>query len=616
MRVAMQNLHLIQNFLGLLFILISANTQAQVWSNDQDLGTWFEIEGTRLKISMNNDSICSFEYIYGRGKKRGTSYQLGNTVRGISVERYEDSILFYRPIGKLDTPRYEVHIETYLEYAKAKKPSINISHYCWEYFGTTLSMENYYSLDGANYEMVKYGESIGNLTVLPDSILTNQIWEKIELKKDSQAVSIEQYFTAIEPPKRISKEGFPLYFERIKLVKHPDDYWTLENIEDFEGYNMEHFKEIRLITWEYGWRDDLTVNLDQPHNFIKPESISTIVGSVNNFEKLDWTKYPNAKRIEIVTDKKTIDFSVPGYLNVIINADSTLRYVDLLTQSDSINWLFSNVPIRKHDFNFVNHGYFNVKTSSHLKLLAKQSGYIRSLRLDLSLYEENIELDASFGEMEMLMLICDTIELKCENITLGSLDSLVIYGHSMNYDFLKCPNQLTYLGVYYSNENTLPLLKKTYPNLEYHGYCFPSNSKVSIENNEERRIDEIRLGDKVRAIDSAQRMVESAVTAIEYHFNVTDSLMQLYIPEDLVSIDAFQSIGMFVQFTPGHPLNGSCDLTDSNRSLYKECSILTTIGEIDATKIQDQMVQYNGTLINIRTAEGNFFINDVSFLNK
>jgi hypothetical protein len=429
-------------------------------------------------------------------------------------------------------------------------------------------------------------------------------------------VHLDQIFNVVHPPEKKSKEGFPYYFDRIKLIKHSDGYWTLENKHNFEEYNMAHFNEIRPVTWVGGFRSSFAINLDQPYDFIDKEIVSKIHGTAENFKSINWSKYPNLESIKITTNESRIDFSIPENLNIAIIANSELKHVDLLTSADSINVLISNVAIRKHDYTYVHRAGFGIGTSKELKLISKQSQYCRNLHLDLYQYKGKIVFDAGLGELEALHILGDTINLNCDKFKLGSLDSLIIYGHSASYDFLDCPHDLSFLGVYYSNENDLPVLKQNYPTIEYQEYCFPESANVSLKNNESIKIDQIQLGRSVLAVDSAQNMIESRVTGIEYHFDINDSLTQLFVLEELASTNTFESFGMSVQYSSGHPLNTNCEVSNSNEPIFKDCTIMTTTGEVDAKSIQTRLIEYRGTLINIRTTEGNFFVEDIGFLNK
>ncbi|NOQ74733.1 MAG: hypothetical protein GQ574_22155 [Crocinitomix sp.] len=595
--------------LSLTVLFVSAQVYAQVWGQDQEIGTWYDEQGTRLQISMTNDSVCSFVYVSSKG------YPNNWKVRGIQYEAFSDSLIFYRPIGKMDTPRSEVHIETYKTYSEALHPTIE-NHTIFYDRGMMLMQAIYYSLDGVDFQLVNPGEVISNLSELPDSMMINGIWEKFDQDKKKHSVYIDQQFNVVHPPQKKSKEGFPYYFDRIKLVKHLKGSWTLENKGDFDGYNMNLFKEIRPVIWSVNYRQSFEVNLNDSFSFIDKQVINKLVGNPEQFGDLNWSEFSNLNEIEIQSNDAKIKFFVPENMSISIHAGSSLKYVDLLTGSDSILKLRSNIPIRKHDFKTVNSAFFDVHASNELALMTKSSKYFNELTLDLDGFEGEAVFDSAISELKSLTIICDTIDLNCENFKLGNIDSLVIYGYAKQYDFLNCPHNLSYLGVHYSNETDLPLLKRNYPNLEYHEYCFPESAKVNISNNQALRIDQIRLGDKVQAIDSNDQVIESQVVAIEYHFNTEDSLTYLYTPAELVSLESFQFQNYAVQYASGHPLNTTCGNLDFFDSTLTDCSIKTISGEINASYFQVDLIPYCGTLINIRTAEGNFFVDDIGFLNK
>ena len=108
------------------------------------------------------------------------------------------------------------------------------------------------------------------------------------------------------------------------------------------------------------------------------------------------------------------------------------------------------------------------------------------------------------------------------------------------------------------------------------------------------------------------------VTSVEYHKVNNAELIQLTDYYDVASSKIDDNYLSFsTQFVPQHPLFLGGLLKKTFADLENNEALITKdLQSIPKSRVQTKRLAYSGTLINITTAQGNFFIDGVCFSNK
>jgi hypothetical protein len=258
---------------------------------------------------------------------------------------------------------------------------------------------------------------------------------------------------------------------------------------------------------------------------------------------------------------------------------------------------------------------YTIRTKEHQKVF--ENNAIISNRLNLTYTDQTLQVRVSdnWNSLNFLLVEKDTFSLDCQIEVLPILDTLVLYGHAIHYNFLNCKHNLKYLGIFYSNEKDSTFLRQKYPDMDQDYWCFPMENFIQRTYNSKSLLGEIKLGDNALCLHNGT-LVKSRVNAIEYHFNSSVLLEHLVVFDELSCRGNPIERPLFhTTFTSTHPLNIS-NVAKPISSVTVKDFIQSTNGPISFNSFSSLQKGYSGTLINVRTEEGNFFINGINFMNK
>ncbi|MBD3636824.1 MAG: hypothetical protein HUJ25_05725 [Crocinitomicaceae bacterium] len=565
---------------------------------NEKYGSWIKTNGYSLEISFHNDTLARFSY---------NSYNGGSSIP-VKYIQTEDSLFFFNPLPQEQS-------ETMIEYDSIKTDTICISVSAYSYYdnGTGMSIYNVISKDQVHFDTLKPYEifALGELEKIPDSILVNSEWIQLEKEKISSTIYIDQY--TYYPPSNSDIYGFPEFFDTLVLIRN-SDFWQVQESKELNQFDLSLFQEIRPVTWQWS-KDDIVVYENVNHDFIPSNSIRRLIVDSIPSGQLDLSKYVNLQHLTVNHSPEHLTIKSSFLTSLNVNCDSSVSKLDLQLSQSKIESLLTSVPLKNSNIKSV--GYLTCNISSEEEQDILNSYPVNTSHLCLNYQKNNVKIQISenWKSVNYLFLSKDTIDLNCDFSMLRQIDTLVLYGHANQFSFLDCQHNLKYLGIFYSNESQSNAIKATHPELDQQIWCFPIYTNVCLVSGKNIGIEKLIIGDTIMSVDKYQNKVPSRINCIEYHFDVDTTLFNLNSNILLASSEEIPIYNYSTYFTKEHPLYVN-DSPICVELIETDQDLLTLTGLISYYYFELREEPFNGTLINIRTDAGNFFINGICFMNK
>ncbi|UKN02691.1 hypothetical protein K6119_04080 [Paracrocinitomix mangrovi] len=577
----------------LIFFFITLHLFGQEWN--QKIGSWEKSRGYTFEFYLLNDSIANFSY-------SGSEYGSGT---GVRYSKSGDTLTFLNPEPKTGCD-YVVYYDT------ISSDSVEIQIQSYDDYGYyTYSL---YSFDNIHFDTIRAFQPIRlEKENVPDFIYVDTISIMLDKKKVLSNVYVDIYCSTGIRDKSIF--GFPGYFEQMQFVLK-NGVWSVIKTPELLNFDLTLYEEMRPVTWWWPFSGSgLGVELNTKHDFIPDSSISAIKINNNSEHEINLNKYTNLKSLEINTNNFDLTLHTGHLDDLTITTNDSSKSLTLFLDQNEIRYLESDMPITATNLLKVDFLSYHIRTIDHQ--LTFNNNPITARRLNLNYTDEkmNVEISDKWSTLNFVLIEKDTISLDCNIEVLPILDSLVLYGHTNNYDFLNCKHDLMYLGIFYSNESDSTKIRNLYPNIDQQYYCFPIENFIQTTVHSTSPLREIKLGDTVLSF-SNEEFIHSKITAVEYHFNSTVTIEYLIVNDELSCLDnSVQQPIFYTTFTSLHPLNIS-NIAKPIDSISIDEYVQSVHGPISFTSFSNIKKQYSGTLVNVRTDEGNYFINGINFMNK
>lgn len=583
-------------FINTLLVIALFSFQLLAQNKKEVYGSCIKANGYALEITFHNDTLARFSY---------DSYNGGYSFP-VKYYQSKDSMIFSNPLP-IETQ------ETVVSYDTAINNIIDISVSAYFDNGFSISLFNIVSKDGVHFDTLEVDESLvlGKIEEIPDSILVNRKWVKLEKEKITSTIFVDQY--TYSPPNNFDFKGFPCFFDSLIFIKKMD-YWQVVESSKLNQFDLSLFKEVRLVTW-YWMKDDIVVRKNKNHNFIPNQIIHRMVIDSVYSNQLDLTKYTSLKHLIVNNSPGNLKIKSSILESLTVNCDSSVSQLKLKIDQNRIESLKTNVPIESSNIKNVHNLSYNINSEKEQNILNSNLINTTNLYLYYTCDDMRINISENWKNISYLFISKDSINLTCDFSVLSRLDTLVLYGHSNQFSFLDCKHNLKYIGVFYSNESELGSIKSQYPELNQEVWCFPSYTNVNLDNENSTPITKIGIGDTLISLDNSGNIIPSIITCIEYHFNVEATIWNFKSNDIIASATKAPFFTYSTFFTKQHPLNINGIPRQIEGIKYAE-EIQTINGSMVLSNFELSEKEYSGTLINVKTKEGNYFINKVNFMNK
>jgi len=589
----------------LLILIILCLKTTSIFSQETNftLGNCKLNNGSRLELQLKNDNIGKLTYISNYQEE---SYYIKYDLKP------DSSITLYNPLPPETLSEYEYYIDTIERHINPDSLYLKVTSEVYNNGDMGFYEYTTISFDGINDISLKFNENYYFNKGKFDSIQINNEWLKIDTNHHGHSLFIRQ--TIYEPNTQTINYEYPNYFDSLNIQKL-NGYWSIKENLSSRNYNLNLFKELRIVSWT--WRqNEIVINKNLDHSFIEKSSIKNLEINQYDSHMIDLSDYTNLNQLTLNNPPENIQIKSNNIKSLILNCNKNSESFNLQLSQDSLHYLETNIPLGNTNLIHINELRLSIWDEIQNQAFLKSKYTVNKLYITYKANELSIEINANLASTNFILIEKDSINLNCSNKFLFQTDSLILYGFSANFDFLKCPHNLTYLGVFYSNEVDKANISTNYPTLKNEMWCFDSNNYVLL-NSEKQKLHNVNLCDSILSISKENQLIKSPITVIEYHFNVSDSIIYFSLPNLLVSNNKYNYSDYNVLFTENHPFNTvkGNQLTINQLNENDEI-ILSNMNTIQFNQFIYKKIHYTGTLINIRTASGNYFINGISFMNK
>lgn len=522
----------------------------------------------------------------------------------VDYKRQESELTFYHPFSSRSD---YVDVDVVKKGNLAKE--IDFQHYMLSKYGYEIPGDYRLSYNGVDF--IELEESIftyGNTNF--DSLNVNGYW--IPISSDTLEGSYEITIQTDLYREEYVDNKCSVSFDSI-MYTFDGTTWKINDDSQAPciGQYMNNLYEKNWDRFMNSYTIDYNLKTSLPNAYV-----THIIIDSTDKKQLDFSQYPSLKDMEINTSLNRLDVKLPhDNVSIGIKSLDSLTTFKLSANNHRIKTLVINTPQVQISSATMHKLSLQLYAPKDIRKLKKIPS-VRQLSLNFSFNPDLTQLNIN-QDIKSLLISADTIHVDCNSNLPNSLDSLVLYGYSDSFDFLNCPHNLSYLGIYYLNEVDKPVLDTKYPELKKELWCFPEKSTVyTPEGNKNLR--NIQVGDSVMCINAQGKISKTIVTSVEYHKVNNVELIQLTDYYDVASsrIDD-NPLSFSTQFVPQHPLFVEGLLKKTFADLESNEALLTkNLQSIPKSRVQIKRLVYSGTLINISTAQGNFFIDEVCFSNK
>lgn len=211
---------------------------------------------------------------------------------------------------------------------------------------------------------------------------------------------------------------------------------------------------------------------------------------------------------------------------------------------------------------------------------------------------------------------------KCDLSKLKKLDTLIVEGPVSNLKFLDGLDRLKYLGFWSPQfKDSLKVLFSLLPNTKMEAWCFPGDQLIRLWNGENKRIQELEIGDSIVSYDfNTEKLYPSVVEKIETHKKEHYLLGKIQPNNFLASTFNFPlaPTESIVRATINHPIptpNGifPFGMLQSGMKYY----FIHSNGTLKTKTIETLHYEIsNEPVYNLKTSADNYFVGNILFMEK
>ena len=590
----------------LLVLLINSNgISAQ---DDFDLYNIHLHKKELSNISGPDNSICEIRFFENRANVSilfDKSSNKQSTTFNVDYKWNDSVFVLYHPLN-LKSELIDWTLSKRNELSKV----LDFEHWISSNYGIEYPAFYRVSFDGINlHELDKTSISYENIKF--DSVFVNGYW--IPISSDTLSGSYDITIETIETYEEFISEMCSINFDSL-VYAFDGKSWQIESGE-LTPCIAKYMNNLVEKNW-YRYANNYSINYNT--NTHLPNSYVTSIQIDSTFNKvLDFSHYPSLKSLDINTNQNKLKIKLPhDNLNLKIQTLDSLSPFKLKVNDVKIKSLSINTPkveISSGTIHALSLSQYSISDLKHLKNIPS----VKHLSLNYHYNPDLTKLDIR-QDIKSLLISADTIHIDCDSKLPKSLDSLVLYGYSDSFGFLNCSHNLSYLGIYYLNSDDKPVLDQKFPELKKELWCFPDYATVATPKGE-KIISDIVVGDTVICLNENGEISQTIVTQVEFHYNCNTALIQLNDRLEYATINQNQieSSTFSAQFVPNHPLYVDGLVKKAFVELNNDDKLVTLSNErVQRHYIESRHISYSGTLINLSTKEGNYFINGICFSNK